>query len=142
MLSLFMIVINGIAQSPGTSFVVQQGNIIFAEPPAAPTKISYATATLSFQQSFTIDINNVSGILPELGNTIRGLVSNATAVVISSTTSSLLIFNVVGTFQNDEVVISSSTGLSCNLVSIATNITDNIFEFKEKITNISGKTAG
>lgn len=139
--SQFMIVINGIAQSPGTSFVVQQGNIIFAEPPSAPTKISYATATLSFQQSFTIDIDNVSGILPELGNTIRGLVSNATAVVISSTTSSLLIFNVVGTFQNDEVVISSSTGLSCNLVSIATNITDNIFEFKEKITNISGKTA-
>ena len=139
--SQFMIVINGITQSPGTSFVVQQGNIIFAEPPSAPTKISYATATLSFQQSFTIDINNVSGILPELGNTIRGLVSNATAVVISSTTSSLLIFNVVGTFQNDEVIISSSTGLSCNLVSFTTNITDNIFEFQEKITNISGKTA-
>lgn len=139
--SQFMIVINGIAQAPGTSFIVQQGNIIFFEPPAAPTKISYAELSLTFEQTYSFTINNVSGILPELGNTIRGLTSNATATIISSTTSELTVFNITGTFQNDEVLISTATGLNCSLVSQTEVQNDNLFEFGEKITNLSGKTA-
>lgn len=139
--SQFMIVINGIAQAPGTSFVVQQGNIVFFEAPQAPTKISYADLTLTFEDSYTFTINNVSGILPELGNTIRGLTTNATATVISSTTSTLTLFNISGTFSNGETIISTATGLNCNLVSQVENQNDNIFEYKEKISNLNGKTA-
>lgn len=139
--SQFMIVINGIAQSPGTSFIVQQGNIVFYEAPAAPTKISYADLTVTFEDTYTFNITNVSGILPELGNNIRGLTSNATATVVASTTSTLTVFNITGTFTNGETVISTSTGLNCTLSSQSENQNDNLFEYKEKITNLSGKTA-
>jgi hypothetical protein len=139
--SQFMIVINGITQAPGTSFIVQQGNIIFFEPPAAPTKISYAELSLLFEETYVFTISDLSGILPELGNTIRGLTSNATATIISSTTSELRLFNITGTFQNDEVLISTATGLNCSLVSQVEVQNDNLFEFGEKITNLSGKTA-
>jgi hypothetical protein len=139
--SQFMIVINGISQAPGSTFIVQQGSIVFFEPPQAPTKISYAELQLTFEETSTFNISNVSGILPELGNSIRGLTSNATATVISSTTSSLIIFDITGTFVDGEVLISTATGLNCSLDSQITNPNDNVFEFKEKITNLSGKTA-
>ena len=137
----FLIAINGIYQSPGTAFTVQQGNIIFSEAPSAPTKISYAKFTLNFQQSKILTINNVSGILPELGNTIRGLTSNVTAIVVESTSTTIKIFNYSGNFQNGENIICSATGLSANIVSSQTATNTNIFEFKEKITNLNGKTA-
>ena len=139
--SQFMIVINGVAQSPGTSFVVQQGSIVFFEAPLAPTKISYAEIALTFENTYILTINNVSGILPELGNSIRGLTSNATATVVSSTTSTITIFNISGTFSNGETIISTATGLNCTLVSKDDIQNDNVFEFKERITNLNGKTA-
>jgi len=139
--SQFMIVINGIAQAPGTSFIVQQGNIVFFEAPGAPTKISYADLTLTFEETYTFSITNVSGILPELGNSIRGLTSNATATVISSTTSTLTVFNITGAFSNNETLISTATGLNCTLSSQLENQNANLFEYKEKITNLNGKTA-
>lgn len=140
--SQFMIVINGIAQAAGTSFTVQQGSIIFFEPPSAPTKISYSNLTLDFEESYVFTISNVSGILPELGNNIRGLTSNSTATVISSTTNTLTIFNISGAgFQDGETIISTATGLDCTLDSQLQNISDNIFEFGEKISNTNGDTA-
>lgn len=139
--SQFMITINGVVQAPGTSFNVQQGNIIFNEPPPAPTKVSYAVAELDFEETSVITLSNVSGIIPELGNTIRGLVSNATATVVSSTSTTLTVFNIQGTFLNTETVISPATGLNANIVSVEAVPSSNIYRFREKITNLSKKTA-
>ena len=140
--SQFMIVINGINQSPGQTFSVQQGNIVFTEPPAAPTKISYATATVQFQTSTVINIYNISGILPELGNTIRGLTSNTVATVVSSTSNSITLFNVIGSgFIFEETIVSAATGLNCNFESETIIQNSNIFEFQEKISNLDGNTA-
>jgi hypothetical protein len=139
--SQFMITINGVVQAPGSSFNVQQGNIIFSEPPPAPTKISYAEVELQFEETKLITINNISGIIPELGNTIRGLVSNATATVVSSTSTTLTVFNIQGTFLNTETVISPATGLNANIVSVESIINSNIYRFQEKLTNLSKQTA-
>ena len=140
--SQFMIVINGIAQAPGQAFEVQQGNIVFNEPPAAPTKVSYAKATLLFQDTFEFVISNVSGILPELGNTIRGLTSNSVATVVSSTTNNIKVFSIVGSgFQDGETIISAVTGLNCTLESQTAITSQNVFQFKEKISNTSKDTA-
>jgi len=137
----FMIVINGVSQAPGVAFTVQSGSIIFSEPPAAPTKISYAKLTLQFLVSKSIIISNVSGILPELGATVRGLTSNATATVVTSTTGTIKVFNVTGTFQNSETIICASTGLNATIVSSSNISTNNVYEFQEKIINLTGKTA-
>jgi hypothetical protein len=139
--SQFMITINGVVQAPGKTFNVQQGNIIFNEPPSAPTKVSYAIAELDYEQTTLIELNNISGIIPEIGNTIRGLSSNATATVVSSTSTSLTVFNITGTFLVDEVIISAATGLNANIVSIDIIETNNVFRFREKITNLRRKTA-
>ena len=139
--SQLQLVINGVAQNPGTSFNVQQGSIVFNEPPPAPTKISYAKLTLQFLQSKTVAISDVSGILPELGQTIRGLTTNVTATVISSTTNSITFFNPSGDFQTGELILCAATGLSATSGTITTLVNDNIFEFRESITNMSGKTA-
>ena len=135
------LIINGVSQSPGESFEVQQGSIVFKEPPPAPTKVSYAVLTLQFLSSYVFDISNVSGILPELGASIVGLQSSARATVLSSTTSSLKVFNLVGTFQEGELILCAATGLSAQLDDITTLTNENVFQFQERITNLSGKTA-
>jgi hypothetical protein len=139
--SQFMISLNGIVQSPGTSFNVQQGTIIFSEPPSAPTQISYAVAELQYEQTQYIELFNVSGIIPEIGVGIRGLTSNATAVVVSSTSNTLIVFDVQGVFLQGEVIISALTGLNANISSIETVESNNIYRFKEKITNLRKNTA-
>jgi YHYH protein len=135
------LVINGVSQSPGESFEVQQGSIVFNEPPPAPTKVSYAVLTLQFLSAYEVGISNISGILPELGGNIVGLQSSARATVLSSTTSTLKIFNIVGTFQPGELILSASTGLSAQLDTITAVTNENVFQFQEKITNLNGKTA-
>lgn len=139
--SQLQLIINGVAQNPGTSFNVQQGSIVFNEPPPAPTKVSYAKLTLQFLQSKTVAISNVSGILPELGQIIRGLTTNVTATVISSTTNAITFFNASGNFQTGELLLCSATGLSAEAGVVTTLVNDNVFEFGESITNMSGKTA-
>jgi hypothetical protein len=140
--SQFLITINGIVQPPKSAFEIQQGNIVFSEPPPAPTKISYATVTVQFLTSTDLTIRNTSGILPELGNTIRGLTSNTTAIVIKSTTNIITVFNISGTgFQIDEVLIVAATGLNATLSSQVIVTNQNIFRFQESITNVAGDTA-
>ena len=139
--SQFMIVINGIAQAAGSAFEVQSGSIIFNEPPSAPTKVSYANLELEFLSTTTIGVTNTSGIFPLLGNTIRGLVSGAAATVISSTTSEIVVFNVVGTFSDGESLIVSATGFSGNVTTTNVNTNANVYQFREKITNLRNKTA-
>jgi hypothetical protein len=139
--SQFMIALNGIIQAPGTSFNVQQGNIVFNEPPSAPTRISYAIAELQFQDTFIINLENISGIIPEIGNTIRGLLSNATATVASSTSTTLTVFNIQGSFQEGETLISTATGLNADVSSIEQLQNNNVYRFQESITNLGKKTA-
>jgi len=139
--SQFMIVINGIYQAPGFAFTVQSGNIVFTEPPPAPTKISYAVLDLEFKTTSLITMSNVSGIIPEIGNTIRGLVSNATATVANSTSTTLTVFNITGAFVANETIISPATGLNAILDSIVPVVNANVLRFQEKIKNLRGKTA-
>jgi len=140
--SQFLITINGVIQPPGSSFVVQQGNIIFTEPPAAPTKISYAKLTLQFVPTQILNISNLSGILPEFGGSIRGITTNTTANIVQSTSGSLRVYNITGDgFENGEVIISTATGMNAILVSQETFNVDNIYQFEEVITNTTKDTA-
>lgn len=139
--SQFMIIINGIAQAPGDAFSVQSGSIIFSEPPSAPTKVSYANLELEFLTTQSLGITNDSGIFPELGNSVRGLVSGASGTVLTATTSELVVFNVTGTFEVGESIIVSATGFNANITTITNNTNANVFEFREKITNLRKKTA-
>ena len=137
----FMININGTVQSPGSSFNVQQGNIVFSEPPPAPTRISYAIVELQYEETTLLTLTNISGIIPEIGNTIRGLVSNATATVASSTSTTLTVFNIQGSFLPNEVVISPATGLNANIISVEIIESTNVYRFRESITNLRKNTA-
>lgn len=138
----FLLTLNGVAQPAGTAFEVQQGSIVFSEPPPAPTKISYASVTVQFLTSTQLNISNVSGILPELGSTVRGLVSNVSATVIRSTSNTLVVYNISGSgFQLGETLIVAATGLNCTLSSINVLTNKNLYKFKESITNIAGDTA-
>ena len=42
-----MIVLNGVAQTPNTSFEVQGDSIVFAEPPQPPASVKYVNAQIS-----------------------------------------------------------------------------------------------
>jgi len=136
-----MILINGIVQAPVQSYTIANGNIQFTEPPKPPASVVYREIEFEPVQVKRIAISNISGILPEINQQIRGITTNATAVVVSSTTSYLDVINVVGSFQVNETIVASATGLNATLVSVSTVIQDTIFEFGEQITNLNKKIA-
>ena len=136
-----MILINGIVQAPLQSYSIANGNIEFTEAPKPPASIIYREIEFEQIQVKRISINNVSGILPEISNQIRGITTNAVATVIKSTTSYIDVINVVGSFQVNEIVVSSQTGLNANVTNIETVIQDGIFQFGETITNLNKKIA-
>lgn len=136
-----MILINGIVQAPVQSYTIANGNIEFTEPPKPPASVVYREIEFEPVQVRRISISNVSGILPEINQQIRGITTNATAVVVVSTTSYLDVINVVGSFQVNETIVASATGLNATLTGIAPVIQDTIFQFGEQITNLNKKIA-
>jgi hypothetical protein len=136
-----MILINGIVQSPVQSYTIANGNIEFTEAPKPPASVVYREIEFEPVQVKRISISNISGILPEINNQIRGITTNASATVIKSTTSYIDVINVSGSFQVNETIVSSQTGLNATVVAIDVVIQDTIFQFGEQITNLDKKIA-
>ena len=138
-----IITLNGIVQSPNEAFEVQGSDIVFSNPPQPPANVQYATATLQFRDIKRMQLSNISGIFPLIGGRIRGIVSdiNATVVAVGTTTIDFYYDNNTDAFQIGENIFSSATGFQATLDSITDVTRQNLFNFKEKITNLRGDSA-
>ena len=88
-----------------------------------------------------IQLTNISGIFPEINQQVRGITTNAVATVVTSSTGYIDVINVVGSFQINETLIASATGLNATITSVTTLVKKSIFQFNEQITNLTKKTA-
>ena len=59
-----LIVLNGVAQTPNTSFEVQGDSIVFAEPPRPPASVKYVSVTIAAQATKDFELSFTSGIFP------------------------------------------------------------------------------
>ena len=131
-----MILINGIAQSPGVSFTTSGPTIVFDEPPKAPSRIKFREIEFSQINITRFTFSNTSGIFPPAGKIVRSLQNEGTAIVIDSLVDSIDVVNIEGSFQINDNVLSSATGFD-GVLSAVTPLTSNtIFEQGETITNL------
>jgi len=78
-----MIILNGVVQTPDTSFEVQNDSIVFSEPPQPPASVKYVNVTIQPIQVYKFTITNNSGIFPSTNNTVLGTQSGSRLTVTS-----------------------------------------------------------
>ena len=135
------ILINGVAQSPGTAFSTAGPSVVFTEAPKAPSRIKFREAVYAQKVITRMTFSSIGGIFPLLGNTVRGLVSEATATCIDSGVDYIDVIDIQGTFQINESIMGSQTGFNSTLSDISPTTSKTIFEQGERITNLSGNFA-
>ena len=136
-----MIVLNGVVQTPNTSFEIQNDSIVFNEPPSPPASVKYVNVTLDQIDTVEMTFTNISGIFPLVGNALVGTASGARLTVTEVVGDSVFGFITEGTFILGELTTVGATGFASNLDTI-TNITNlGLFTFGETITNLTGDTA-
>ena len=136
-----MIVLNGVAQTPNTSFEIQGDSIVFSEPPSPPASVKYVNVTVDQINIVDLTFNNQSGIFPLVGNTLVGVSSTARLTVTKVVGDNIQGYVTEGTFIIGELCTVGATGFSANL---ATNTAINnigLFSFGETVTNLTGDTA-
>lgn len=136
-----MILINGVLQAPDISFSILNGNIEFTEAPKPSASITYRDLEFTPVPVKRITLSNISGILPEINQQIRGLINNGTATVVRNSTGYLDVINVIGSFSINEPIVASATGLSAIIQSINTIVQGTIFRFGEQISNLTKNIA-
>ena len=107
-----MVVLNGVVQTPGTSFSIQADSIVFAEPPQPPASVKYANVSISQISTVDFTFTNQSGIFPTLGQQLAGISSNAKLTVIKVTGNTITGYITSGTFIIGELCNVSATGFS------------------------------
>ena len=136
-----MIVLNGVVQTPGTAFEIQNDSIVFEEPPQPPASVKYVNITISQINTIALEFTNISGIFPLSGNVLVGTSSTARFKVTSVVGDTINGYYLEGTFTASELITGNTTGFSANL-DTSTPITNlGLFVFGEKVTNFSGDTA-
>ena len=135
------ILLNGVAQSPGTSFSTTGPSIVFSEAPKAPSRIKFRQIQFSQLVITRMTFSTIGGIFPLLGNTVRSLQNEGTALVIDSGVDYIDVLSVVGSFQINDNVLASSTGFNAVLSNVQQLTSKTIYEQGERITNLSGKFA-
>jgi len=119
-----LVTLNGIIQSPGSSYQVVGNNIIFAEPPKPDSKITYRNVEFDILPITRLNLNTIGGIFPELGDTVNGFESEARAKVVATGATSIDIVEITGgPFQLNERIDVSRTGFSALIGSIDNSIT-------------------
>ena len=136
-----LIVLNGVAQTPNTAFEVQGDSIIFAEPPSAPASVKYVSTTISQVSTKNLTMGFTSGIFPNVGNSLVGIVSGARLTVTGVAGDIISGFVTEGTFILNEQCQVGATGFSGTLTEIADVNNNGLFFFGETITNLEGNTA-
>lgn len=141
-----MITINGVIQSPGESYNIVGGQIVFAEPPKPASRVNYRTLGVTPTPIYRVELFSGQagpanyGIFPTLGQQVQGKDSDAVGTVIDSGTSHIDIINVTGTFNLNEA-IERGTLFSGLILSITQLNVNTIFQFGESLTNLDGDTA-
>ena len=136
-----LIVLNGVAQTPNTSFEVQGDSIVFAEPPQPPASVKYVNITINSQATKDLEFSFTSGIFPNIGNSLVGVVSTARLTVTNVSGNVISGFITQGTFISGEQCQVGATGFSGTLSSITDVTSNGLFLFNEKVTNLTGDTA-
>ena len=136
-----MIVLNGVVQTPNTSFEIQNDSIVFSEPPAPPASVKYVNTTIEQINTVELQFINTSGIFPNIGNTVVGTASAARLIVTRVSGNSIFGFVTQGTFQNTELCTVGATGFAANLSAQIAVSNSGLFIFGETVTDLSGDTA-
>jgi len=137
-----MVILNGIAQTPGTSFEIQSNSIVFAQPPAPPAKVQYAVAEIEQIDTIKLTFNNVSGFYPLVGNTITGSLAGPPKLVVTLVEGNDVYgYMTQGNFTIGEFVTAGSTGFAGNIATKADIDNIGLYIFGETIRNLQGKTA-
>ena len=81
-----MIILNGVVQTPNTSFEIQGDSIVFSEPPQPPASVKYVNVGIEQIQVYAFTFSDISGIFPNTNNVLVG----------TSSSSRLRVTNVIG----------------------------------------------
>ena len=136
-----LILINGVAQSPGTAFTTSGPSVVFSEPPKAPSRIKFRNLTFSQINITRFTFSSTSGIFPTTGKPIRSLQNEGTAIVIDTGVDYIDIIDQAGTFLINDNVLASSTGFDGVLSAVNGLTSKTIYEQGERITNLAGDFA-
>ena len=79
-----MIILNGVAQTPETSFSILGDSIVFSQPPQPPASVKYVNVTIDEIDIFELTFTNISGIFPLIGNSMGGQTSGTRFTVTSA----------------------------------------------------------
>ncbi|AMO42876.1 virion structural protein [Cyanophage S-RIM50] len=137
-----MVILNGVVQTPEVAFEIQSDSIVFSEPPKPPASVKYVNVTIDPIATADVVFTSISGIFPNIGNTLTGTASGAKLTVTKVVGNTISGFFTVGTqFSSNELVLGNTTGFSA-LFSTQTAVVNNgLFVFGETITNLEGNTA-
>jgi len=136
-----MIVLNGVVQTPGTSFNIQNDAIVFEEPPQPPASVKYVNVTIEQINTFALTFTNQSGIFPLPGNYLVGVSSGARFRVTNVVGDTINGYPTEGSFQIGELITGSTTGFNGNLATNTASYNLGLFVFGEKVTAFDGDTA-
>ena len=136
-----MIILNGVVQTPEESFKVLNDSIVFNEPPNSVAAVKYVDVTVQQISTKVFTVTNASGIFPNIGDTLKGVTSNAESTVVGTAGNTVTIFVTQGTFQLNEIIEGSATAFSGLLITIVDEVNTGLFRFGETIRNIDGDTA-
>ncbi|AOO10673.1 hypothetical protein RW060613_085 [Synechococcus phage S-RIM8] len=137
-----VVILNGVVQTPEVAFEIQSDSIVFSEPPQPPASVRYVNVEI--QQIPTVDItfSSISGIFPNIGNTLTGTGSGAKLTVTKVVGNTVSGFFTVGTaFTSNELVLGNTTGFASLFASQTDVVNNGLFIFGESITNLEGNTA-
>ncbi len=136
-----MIVLNGVTQNPGTSFQIQSDSIVFSEPPQPPASIKYVNVTINQIGTKDLTFTNISGIFPNVGNTLTGTVSGSRLTVTKVLGNTISGFVTEGTFVVGELVNVGATGFAANIAAVTDVVSNGLYAFGETVTNLTSDTA-
>ena len=145
-----MIVLNGVVQTPETSFTVLSDSIVFSEPPSPPASIKYASITIEQISIVKFEFANQSGTPPDdnqIGAVIVGTQSGAraqlTKVLGTNNIGNLELecFISEGVFIANELCTINATGYAANLESTSVPTQGSLFFYGEEIRNLDGDEA-
>ncbi|AOO18150.1 structural protein [Cyanophage S-RIM12_Sn_07_0910] len=149
-----MIILNGVVQTPDTSFEVQNDSIVFAEPPQPPASVKYVNVTIQPIQVYRFTVTNNSGIFPSTNNTVLGTQSGSRLTVTSVVGDDIFGFvaegNVGIVTALDNATLTSGAGytdgtyteVATTSSGVGTGLTVNITVAAGAVTQVSINGAG
>ncbi|AOV61558.1 virion structural protein [Synechococcus phage S-WAM1] len=118
-----LVTINGVIQSPGNSYQVVGNQIVFSEAPRPDSKVVYRNIRFDFMPITRLNLNNIAGIFPSIGDNIFGFETETSAKVVATGATSIDVVDISGSFALNERVDVGRTGFSALIGSIDKSFT-------------------